>query len=94
MRAGHSTIKSAISTASDYKAAPAKPLVRIDHKCRVSRLLPSCNDASRWHIATLKRFSPLAFPLMVERLRESLSTEKLQDRLQRLLRDLHKAADA
>ncbi len=50
--------------------------------------------ASRWHIASLKRFSPLAFPLMVERLRESLSTEKLQDRLQRLLRDLHKAADA
>jgi ATP-dependent Lhr-like helicase len=49
---------------------------------------------ARWHIATLKRFSPLAFPLMVERLRESLSTEKLQDRLQRLLCDLHKAADA
>lgn len=49
---------------------------------------------ARWHIATLKRFSPLAFPLMVERLRESLSTEKLQDRLQRLLRELHKAADA
>lgn len=47
-----------------------------------------------WQVNTLARFSPLAFPLMVERLRESLSTEKLQDRLQRLLRELHKAADA
>lgn len=51
-------------------------------------------DNSTWHIASLQHFSPLAFPLMVERLRESLSTEKLQDRLQRLLRELHAVADA
>jgi len=37
------------------------------------------------------RATPLAFPLMVERLREQLSTEKLQDRLQRLLADAEKA---
>jgi hypothetical protein len=31
---------------------------------------------------------------MVERLRESLSTEKLQTRLERLLRELHRVADS
>ncbi|MDP9045580.1 MAG: ligase-associated DNA damage response DEXH box helicase [Pseudomonadota bacterium] len=37
--------------------------------------------------------SPFALPLMVERFREKLSTEKLKDRLDRLLRDMEKAAD-
>ncbi|WP_295470945.1 ligase-associated DNA damage response DEXH box helicase [uncultured Pseudomonas sp.] len=40
----------------------------------------------------LKRATPLAFPLMVERLRESLSSEKLADRIARMVRDLEKAA--
>jgi ATP-dependent helicase Lhr and Lhr-like helicase len=39
----------------------------------------------------LKTASPFCLPLMVERLREQLSTEKLQDRLQRLLADAEKA---
>lgn len=42
----------------------------------------------------LKVPSPFALPLMVERFREKLSTEKLKDRLDRLLRDMEKAADA
>jgi ATP-dependent helicase Lhr and Lhr-like helicase len=42
----------------------------------------------------LRAPSPLSLPLMVERLREQLSTEKLADRLARLLRDAHAAADA
>jgi ATP-dependent Lhr-like helicase len=33
----------------------------------------------------LKAPSPFALPLMVERLREQLSTEKLKDRLDRML---------
>jgi ATP-dependent Lhr-like helicase len=37
--------------------------------------------------------SPFALPLMVERFREKLSTEKLKDRLDRLLRDMERAAD-
>ncbi|WP_280152682.1 ligase-associated DNA damage response DEXH box helicase [Piscinibacter sp. XHJ-5] len=37
--------------------------------------------------------SPFALPLMVERFREKLSTEKLKDRLARILRDAEKAAD-
>jgi ATP-dependent Lhr-like helicase len=37
--------------------------------------------------------SPFALPLMVERFREKLSTEKLADRLARLLKDMASAAD-
>jgi ATP-dependent Lhr-like helicase len=44
--------------------------------------------------AELKAASPLCLPLMVERLREQLSTEKLQDRLQRLLAGAERALDA
>ena len=40
-----------------------------------------------------ERTTPLAFPLMVDRLREKLSSEKLQDRLQRMLDTLEKHAD-
>jgi ATP-dependent Lhr-like helicase len=36
-------------------------------------------------LVTLKAVSPFALPLMVERLREQLTTEKLEDRLARLL---------
>jgi ATP-dependent Lhr-like helicase len=42
----------------------------------------------------LKVPSPFALPLMVERFREKLSTEKLKDRLDRLLKDMERAADA
>jgi ATP-dependent Lhr-like helicase len=38
--------------------------------------------------------SPFALPLMVERFREQLTTEKLKDRLDRLLLDMERAADA
>lgn len=40
----------------------------------------------------LVRPSPFAFPLLVERLRESASTEKLADRIARMVADLEKAA--
>lgn len=43
-------------------------------------------------VHALKRATPLAFPLLVERLRESLSSEKLADRIARMVRDLEKAA--
>ncbi len=38
--------------------------------------------------------SPFALPLMVERFREKLTTEKLKDRLARMLKDMDQAADA
>ena len=40
----------------------------------------------------LARPTPFAFPLLVERLRESASTEKLADRIARMVADLEKAA--
>ena len=36
--------------------------------------------------------TPLAFPLLVERLRESLSSEKLADRVKRIVADLERNA--
>jgi ATP-dependent Lhr-like helicase len=38
--------------------------------------------------------SPFALPLMVERFREKLTTEKLKDRMERLLREMERAVDA
>ncbi|MDB5841629.1 MAG: ligase-associated damage response box helicase [Herminiimonas sp.] len=39
-----------------------------------------------------RRATPFGFPLMVERFREKLSTEKLSDRVARMLRELEQAA--
>ncbi|MCF4998040.1 ligase-associated DNA damage response DEXH box helicase [Pseudomonas syringae] len=41
----------------------------------------------------IKRPTPLAFPLLVERMRESMSSEKLADRIRRMVSDLEKSAD-
>ena len=43
-------------------------------------------------IRDLQRFSPMSFPLMVSRLRERLSSEKLADRVRRMQESLEKAA--
>jgi ATP-dependent Lhr-like helicase len=48
--------------------------------------------ASRVTVVELERPSPLAFPLMVERMREKLSSEKLADRVRRMQAQLEKAA--
>ncbi|MGH6624038.1 MAG: DNA ligase-associated DEXH box helicase, partial [Burkholderiaceae bacterium] len=42
----------------------------------------------------LARPTPFAFPLMVERLREQVTTEKLSARIERMLGELERAADA
>lgn len=44
-------------------------------------------------LVTTSRATPFAFPLMVERFRESLSTEKLSDRVARMVKQLEAAAD-
>jgi len=46
----------------------------------------------RLELRALKRPSPFGFPLMVERFREQLSTEKLADRIARMLADAERAA--
>lgn len=49
-------------------------------------------QAKRWEVKALKRWTPFSFPLLVERLRERLSTHKLQDRIQQLLAELNNQA--
>jgi ATP-dependent Lhr-like helicase len=44
------------------------------------------------HFHAIKRATPFGFALMVERFREKLSTEKLSDRVARMVRELEKAA--
>lgn len=48
--------------------------------------------AARLNLHALRRATPLAFPLMVERFRERLSSEKLADRIARMLGELERAA--
>ncbi|WP_417778907.1 ligase-associated DNA damage response DEXH box helicase [Stutzerimonas xanthomarina] len=43
-------------------------------------------------VHVVKRTTPLAFPLMVERFRESMTSEKLADRIRRMVAELDKAA--
>jgi len=42
----------------------------------------------------IERPTPFAFPLLIERLRETVSTEKLSDRVARMVAELEKAAQA
>jgi len=49
-------------------------------------------ESGRVTIMPTERASPLAFPLMVERLRERLSSEKLADRVRRMQTALEKAS--
>ncbi|YCH19959.1 ligase-associated DNA damage response DEXH box helicase [Pseudomonas sp. D1-3] len=48
--------------------------------------------AAQLNLHALRRATPLAFPLMVERFRERLSSEKLADRIARMLGELERAA--
>lgn len=47
----------------------------------------------RLDLHAIKRATPLAFPLLVERFRESMSSEKLADRIARMVSDLETSAD-
>ena len=60
----------------------------------VSQLQRTLADmrAARLNLHALRRATPLAFPLMVERFRERLSSEKLVDRIARMLGELERAA--
>jgi ATP-dependent helicase Lhr and Lhr-like helicase len=58
---------------------------------RIARALDTMN-ASRLALMQPKKPTPFAFPLIVGRIREKLSTEKLADRIERMLTELDKAA--
>ncbi|UST65301.1 ligase-associated DNA damage response DEXH box helicase [Pseudomonas moraviensis] len=52
-----------------------------------------CINRMKLDVHQLKRPTPLGFPLLVERMRESMSSEKLADRIRRMVGDLEKTAD-
>ena len=60
---------------------------------RIRAALERMSD-SRLALTHPKKPTPFAFPLIVARLREKVSTEKLSDRVERMLADLEKAAKA
>lgn len=59
---------------------------------RLVRTLDAMGSA-QLTIRELPRFSPLCFPLLVERMRDRLSSEKLADRVARMQQSLEKAAE-
>ncbi len=66
----------------------------LEQELELSRLRETLLALQQQDIAffTTARLTPFAFPLMIDRLREKLSTEKLSERVARMLRDLEKAA--
>ncbi|MFZ4878303.1 ligase-associated DNA damage response DEXH box helicase [Janthinobacterium sp. Mn2066] len=66
----------------------------LEQELELTRLRASLQQmhACRLSLHGLPRASPFAFGLMVERFREKLTTEKLSDRVARLVRELEKAA--
>jgi len=66
----------------------------LERQLEHSRLVRTLIEMSSSQIICrdVPRFSPLGFPLMVDRLRERLSSEKLADRVRRMQDSLEKAA--
>jgi ATP-dependent Lhr-like helicase len=77
-----------------FKQASREVLERQLEATRLGRTLERLG-ASRLVMTRPERVTPLAFPLLVDRWREKLSTEKLQDRIYRMVQSLeNKAARA
>ena len=77
---------------------PSSPSAALGSEARSAlRRLVGRDDADfrdgQLEAVTLRAPSPFALALMVERYREQLSTEKLADRLARLLKDANAAVD-
>lgn len=68
----------------------------LQQELEIGRLFDTLQNLQRkkLQLVPIKRPTPFAFPLLVERLRESLSSEKLADRIARMVADLEKAAGA
>lgn len=68
----------------------------LERQLEHSRLIATLQtlESSTIELRHVKRFSPLSFPLMVDRIRERLSSETLADRVRRMQQGLERAADA
>ncbi|CAN7178826.1 ligase-associated DNA damage response DEXH box helicase [Pseudoduganella sp. LjRoot289] len=66
----------------------------LEQELELQRLRETLLELQRRSVSfhAVKRATPFGFALMVERFREKLSTEKLSDRVARMLRELEKAA--
>jgi len=66
----------------------------MEQELELTRLRDTLTElhARRVSYHQIKRATPFGFALMVERFREKLTTEKLSDRVSRMLRELEKAA--
>ncbi|KQV80454.1 DNA ligase-associated DEXH box helicase [Massilia sp. Root351] len=66
----------------------------LEQELELQRLRETLLELQRRSVSfhAVPRATPLGFALMVERFREKLSTEKLSDRVARMLRELEKAA--
>lgn len=66
----------------------------LERQLEHSRLVATLKElqSSTIVLRDVKRFSPLSFPLMVERIRERLSSETLADRVRRMQQALERAA--
>ena len=68
----------------------------LEQELEIARLTATLERIGRQGVVFVRpeRFTPFSFPLMVERFREEVSTEKFSDRVQRLLAELEAAAQA
>jgi ATP-dependent helicase Lhr and Lhr-like helicase len=66
----------------------------LEQELELERLRRALNEmrARQLNYRMLARPTPFAFPLMVERFREQVTTERLGARIERMLADLEKAA--
>jgi ATP-dependent Lhr-like helicase len=67
----------------------------LEQELELTRLRDTLQELHRRRVAfhVVKRATPFGFPLMVERFREKVSTEKLSERVARMVRELEKAAE-
>ena len=68
----------------------------LQQELEIARLTDTLHNLQqkKLQLMHIKRPTPFAFPLLVERIRESISSEKLADRIARMVADLEKAAGA
>ena len=68
----------------------------LEQELEIAQLRATLDELRRRELKffEIRRPTPFAFPLMVDRMREKLSTEKLSDRVARMVRQLEKAAAA